>query len=123
MSCFCFGGTIPSFFILPRYSPVIFRDLLKLLIPNATDLAEIEIISSPVNLRTLLPLHKDPIGNFFATIHITKVYTSKNLLDQLRELGNFKGVYGNMDSEEIRRYKTYGVLRIEDKMEGEIIKV
>jgi putative phosphoesterase len=30
-------------------------------------------------------------------------YTSKNLLDQLRELGDFKGVYGNMDADEIKR--------------------
>ncbi|MGB3459423.1 MAG: hypothetical protein WBB08_09055, partial [Halobacteriota archaeon] len=54
---------------------------LKLLIPNATDLAEIEIITSPVNLCTLLPLHQNPIGNFFATTHITKfsnTYINKN---------------------------------------------
>lgn len=30
-------------------------------------------------------------------------YTSKNILDQLRELGDFKGVYGNMDSDEVKR--------------------
>ena len=30
-------------------------------------------------------------------------YTEKKLLDDLRKLGNFKGVYGNMDSGEIRR--------------------
>jgi predicted phosphodiesterase len=30
-------------------------------------------------------------------------YKSKNLLDQLRDLGNLKGVYGNMDPEEVRR--------------------
>jgi putative phosphoesterase len=125
-------------------------------------------------------------------------YTSKNLLDQLRKLGDFKGVYGNMDPDEIKRelsdkvvfkirgfkigithpseggspfglkkrvklklgedldliiyghshkpvneregntiyfnpgsatgafsarYKTYGVLRIEDEIEGEIVKI
>jgi len=54
---------------------------LKLLIPNATDLAEVEIITSPVNLCTFLPLHQDPIRDFFSTTHITKisnVYTNKN---------------------------------------------
>lgn len=30
-------------------------------------------------------------------------YISKNLLDQLRELGDFKGVHGNMDSDEVKR--------------------
>lgn len=30
-------------------------------------------------------------------------YTSKNLLDQLRELGDLKGVHGNMDCDEIKR--------------------
>ena len=30
-------------------------------------------------------------------------YTSKNLLDQLRGLGNFRGVHGNMDADEIKR--------------------
>lgn len=30
-------------------------------------------------------------------------YTRKKLLDELRKLGNFKGVYGNMDSDEIRK--------------------
>ncbi len=30
-------------------------------------------------------------------------YTSKNLLDQLKELGDFKGVHGNMDSDELKR--------------------
>lgn len=30
-------------------------------------------------------------------------YTDKGLLDGLRELGDFKGVYGNMDPPEIRR--------------------
>ena len=30
-------------------------------------------------------------------------YTGKRLLDDLRNLGNFKGVYGNMDPFEIRR--------------------
>lgn len=30
-------------------------------------------------------------------------YTSKNLLDQLRELGDFKGVHGNMDCDEVKR--------------------
>jgi hypothetical protein len=57
---------------------------LKLLIPNATDLVEIEIIASPVNLCTFLPLHHDPIGNFFSTINITKisdVYITKNKYD------------------------------------------
>ncbi|KAF5429067.1 hypothetical protein C5S39_09520 [Candidatus Methanophagaceae archaeon] len=29
-------------------------------------------------------------------------YTSINLLDQLRDMGNFKGVHGNMDSKEIK---------------------
>ena len=29
-------------------------------------------------------------------------YTSINLLDQLRDLGNFKGVHGNMDSKELK---------------------
>lgn len=29
-------------------------------------------------------------------------YTSKMFLDQLRDLGNFKGVHGNMDSNEIK---------------------
>jgi len=30
-------------------------------------------------------------------------YTSKNLLEQLRELGDLKGVHGNMDCDEIKR--------------------
>lgn len=30
-------------------------------------------------------------------------YTTINLLDQLRYLGNFKGVHGNMDTKELRR--------------------
>ena len=30
-------------------------------------------------------------------------YTSKQVLDQLREGGNFKGVYGNMDPPKVRR--------------------
>jgi len=30
-------------------------------------------------------------------------YTGKTLLEELRKLGNFKGVYGNMDSPEIRQ--------------------
>ncbi len=30
-------------------------------------------------------------------------YTSRNLLDQLRDLNNFKGVHGNMDAGEIKR--------------------
>ena len=30
-------------------------------------------------------------------------YTEKKLLDDLRKLGNFRGVYGNMDSWEVRR--------------------
>lgn len=30
-------------------------------------------------------------------------YTSKNLLDQLRELGDLKGVHGNMDCDEVKR--------------------
>jgi len=30
-------------------------------------------------------------------------YISKNLLDQLRELGDLKGVHGNMDSDEVKR--------------------
>lgn len=139
----------------------------------------------------------EDLGDVDLIIHAGD-YTSKNLLDQLRELGNFKGVYGNMDPEEIRRelpekaifeikgfrigithpsdggspfglekrvktklgedldliiyghshkpvnkrkgniiyfnpgsangafparYKTYGILRIEDKMESEIIKI
>jgi len=29
-------------------------------------------------------------------------YTSKSLLDQMMELGNFKGVHGNMDTNEIK---------------------
>jgi hypothetical protein len=30
-------------------------------------------------------------------------YTGKTLLEELRKLGNFKGVYGNMDSPEIKQ--------------------
>jgi len=30
-------------------------------------------------------------------------YISKNLLDQLRELGDLKGVHGNMDCDEVKR--------------------
>jgi len=30
-------------------------------------------------------------------------YTGKKLLDELRKVGNFKGVYGNMDPYEVRR--------------------
>ena len=30
-------------------------------------------------------------------------YTEKKMLDDLRKMGNFKGVYGNMDSWEVRR--------------------
>lgn len=30
-------------------------------------------------------------------------YTSKELLDELKRLGKFKGVHGNMDSDEIRK--------------------
>lgn len=88
-----------------RTCNVVEKNLIKnqLLVIEGAELNRVGVISDThaYDLDELPEKVVSELGTMDMIVHAGD-YTGKDLLDQLRKLGDFKGVYGNMDPPEIR---------------------